>query len=258
MVRGRRDTHISSAHTSHLLDQAKEREPGTMIRRKVAERLQARRRAATGGGSDGRQASSSLPSPSTPDAVFSATKSSGTTARQNNEEGFLFVDDKDALSDSADDIEDHEALRQAVADDISGFDVPGALDDDGVDDFESENCREEEEQSSVNTVTVSGKNTPPPRPKPPQLSASRGGRVRSGAMSIGNEEESGVVNSEEGGTVNSKPTASKPALKPALKPWQQMSEKEVYEQQLGLMQEQLMSAMVEKEELKSGYRTHSN
>ena len=202
-----------------------------MIRRKVAERLQARRRAASGGSSDGRQASS------TPDAVFSSTKpTSGMATRKDSEEGFLFVDDKDAQSDSADDMEDHEALRQAVADDISGFDVPGTLDD--GDDFESEN-REEESGSAK-------AKDPPPRPKPPQLSG--GGRVRSGAVSIGNEEEAGVVNSGEG-AVDSKPTESS---KSALKPWQQMTEKEVYEQQLGLMQEQLMSAMVEKEEMKSG------
>lgn len=205
-------------------------EQGTMIRRKVAERLQARRRAATGGSSDGRQASSSLPSPSTPDAVFSVTKPSD-TERQNSE-GFLFVDDRDAQSDSADDIEDHEALRQAVADDISGLEVSGSLDGD---DFESEN-REIELDS--------GSKEPPPRPKlPPQLS---GGRARSSAMSIDNEEEVGVPNNEEE-TVNSKPTESKPALKP----WQKMSDKEIYEQQLGLMQDQLTSAMIEKEELKS-------
>ena len=206
-----------------------------MIRRKVTERLQARRRAATGGSSDGKQASSSLPSPATPDAVFSVAKPSG-TVRQNSEEGFLFVDDRDAQSDSADDIEDHEALRQAVEDDISGFEVPGTLDD--GDEFESENREEEPGSGSVLA------DDPPPRPKPPP---SEGGRVRSGAMSIGNEEEASVVNSEEG-AVNSKP----PVSKPALKPWQQMSDKEIYEQQLGLMQDQLMSAMVEKEELKSG------
>lgn len=218
------------------LEQAKE---GAMIRRKVAERLQARRRAATGGSSDGSQVSSSLPSSSTADAVFSVTKPSGTATRQTSEEGFLFVDDRDAHSDSADDIEDHEALRQAVADDISGFDVPGALDDVG-DDFESVN-REEEPGSGTTSV-----NDPPPRPKPPELSGR--GRVKSGAVSIDNEEEAGqVVKSEEGEVVKSKP--SKP---PVLKPWQQMSEKEVYEQQLGLMQEQLMTSMVEKEELKSG------
>ena len=206
-----------------------------MIRRKVAERLQARRRAASGGSSDGRQASS------TPDAVFSSTKpSSGMAARKDSEESFLFVDDKDAQSDSADDMEDHEALRQAVADDISGFDVPGVLDD--GDDFESEN-REQEEPGSVSLAKAKD---PPPRPKPPQLSG--GGRVRSGAMSIGNEEEASIVNSEER-AVDSKPTETS---KPAMKPWQQMTEKEVYEQQLGLMQDQLMSAMVEKEELKSG------
>ena len=203
-----------------------------MIRRKVAERLQARRRAATGGSSDGKQASSSLPSSSTPDAVFSVTKPS---ARQNTEEGFLFVDDRDAQSDSADDIEDHEALRQAVADDISGFEVPGALDGD---DFESENREEEPGSDSKD---------PPPRPKlPPQLSVSGGGRVRAGAMSIGNEAEGDVANNEEE-TVNSKPTESKPALKP----WQMMSDKEIYEQQLVLMQDQLTSTMIEKEELKS-------
>ena len=212
-----------------------------MIRRKVAERLQARRRAGTGGSSDGSRVSSSLPSSSTADAVFSVTKpsTSGTVvARQTSDEGFLFVDDRDTHSDRADDIEDHEALRQAVADDISGFDVPGALDDIGGDDFESEN-REEERTSSAKD--------PPPRPKPPDLSGR--GRARSGAVSVDNEEEAGqVVKSEEEETVKSKPS-SKP---PALKPWQQMSEKEVYEQQLGLMQEQLMTSMVEKEELKSG------
>ena len=206
-----------------------------MIRRKVAERLQARRRAGTGGSSDGSRVSSSVPSSSTADAVFSVTKPAA--ARQTSDEGFLFVDDRDTHSDSADDIEDHEALRQAVADDISGFDVPGALDDIGGDDFESEN-REEERTSSAND--------PPPRPKPPDLSGR--GRARSGAVSVDNEEEAGqVVKSEEEEVVKSKPS-SKP---PTLKPWQQMSEKEVYEQQLGLMQEQLMTSMVEKEELKS-------
>ena len=84
-------------------------------------------------------------------------------------------------------------------------------------------------------------------PNPPDLSGR--GRARSGAVSVDNEEEAGqVVKSEEEEMVKSKPS-SKP---PALKPWQQMSEKEVYEQQLGLMQEQLMTSMVEKEELKSG------
>jgi hypothetical protein len=213
-----------------------------MIRRKVAERLQARRRAATGGSSDGSQVSSSLPSSSTADAVFSVTKQSGRVGRQNTEEGFLFVDDKDAHSDSADDIEDHEALRQAVADDISGFDVPGVLDDAG-DDFVSVNQNRDEEHEEPGSGTTLS-NDPPPRPKPPDLSGR--GRARSGAVSVDNEEEPGQVVKNEEGVVKSKPS------KPALKPWQQMSEKEVYEQQLGLMQEQLMSSMVEKEELKSG------
>ena len=203
-----------------------------MIRRKVAERFHARRRAAAGGNTSGEQVSSSLPSPSTPDAVFSATKPSAGTERTNSIEGFLFVDDRDAHSDSADDLEDHEALRQAVADDISGFEVSGALDGDEL--FDSE--LEKEEPGSVED--------PPPRPKPsPPLSGS-GGRVRTGAMSIDNEEETSVGNSEEG-AVSSK------SSKPALKPWQMMSDKDIYEQQLGLMQDQLTSAMIEKEELKS-------
>ena len=243
MVRGRHRLILAPPPTSHR--SLEEGSTIIMIRRKVAERLQARRRAGTGGSSDGSRVSSSLTSSSTADAVFSVTKpsTSGTAvARQTSDEGFLFVDDRDTHSDSADDIEDHEALRQAVADDISGFDVPGALDDIGGDDFESEN-REEERTSLANDPP------PPPRPKPPDLSGR--GRARSGAVSVDNEEEADqVVKCKEEEMVKSKPsTSSKP---PALKPWQQMSEKEVYEQQLGLMQEQLMTSMVEKEELKSG------
>ena len=111
---------------------------------------------------------------------------------------------------------------------LSRFEISSALE---ADEFDSQG-----ESSSGSAVMVD--HSPP-------LSGA-GGRVRSGALSIGNEEEArGVLNSEEV-MVNSKP--SKPET---LKPWKMTSNKEIYEQQLGLMQEQLMTAMVEKEELKS-------
>ena len=235
MVSGRHNVHaICSTHQTKLGASQRKEPLGVMIRRKVAERLQARRRASSGSSASGsgRQISSSLPSSSTPDATFSTSKASPRTVRQNTE-GFLFVDDRDALSDSADDMEDHEALQQAVADDLSGFEISGALDGD---EFDSQG-----ESSSGSAVLVDHS---------PLLSGARG-RVRSGALSIGNEEEAlGVVNGEEE-KVNSKP--SKPD---ALKPWKMTSDKEVYEQQLELMQEQLMTAMVEKEELKSELTWH--
>lgn len=194
-----------------------------MIRRKVAERLQARRRAGSGS-----VRASSL-SDSTPDAAFSASSSTTdkprSTERTNSEEGFLFVDDRDAHSDSADDIEDHEALWQAVpGDDISGIDEPGVLVED-----------ESIEESGI----VSAKDSPP-RQKLSPLE----GRVRAGAMSFADNGSGGERGLEESVT-------SSQSRKPAVKPWQVTSDKDIYEQQLMLMQEQLTSAMIEKEELKS-------
>ena len=207
-----------------------------MIRRKVAERIQARRRAASGG----RQGSSSLPS--SPDAVFSTAgsvsaggkpKSSGRT--DSVEAGFLLVDDKDNQSDSGDDLEDQEALRQAVAadDEISGIDVPGMLDDyEGLSDTEEE----EEEEGEMEDDDA------PPRSK---LSSTVEGRRRAGALSVssGGGGGRGSIDEKEEAVSSSK-TAPK-------KPWQMSSDKEIYEQQLVLMQEQLTGAMIEKEELKS-------
>ena len=208
-----------------------------MIRRKVAERIQARRRAASGG----RQGSSSLPS--SPDAVFSTAssvsaggkpKSSGRT--DSVEAGFLLVDGKDNQSDSGDDLEDQEALRQAVAadDEISGIDVPGMLDDyEGLSDTEEE----EEEEGEMEDDDV------PPRSK---LSPTIEGRRRAGALSVSSSGGGGGRGSidEKEEAVSSSKTAPK-------KPWQMSSDKEIYEQQLVLMQEQLTGAMIEKEEVKS-------
>lgn len=221
-----------------------------MIRRKVAERLQARRR----GGSSGRQAASSLPS-SSPDAVFSAiaadSDSTAGSARGNPRldreasNDFLFVDDRDAQSDSGDDLEDHEALRQAVAgdeDEISGLDVVGEMGDRGeLMETEEEEEREGEEKKGMEREGEGEvmEDEPPPRSK---RSPSTGKRERASALSTGSGGGGG-----KGETVSSS--------KPALKPWQMTSDKEIYEQQLVLMQEQLTNAMIEKEELRSTWRT---
>ena len=191
-----------------------------MIRRKVVERLQARRRA--GGGS---VRASSL-GDSTPDALFSASAAATTggkprsTERTNSEEDFLFVDDRDGHSDSADDVEDHEALWQAVpGDDVSGIDEPGVL-------LEDESIEE-----SVGTALSEDS---PPHQKLSPLE----GRVRAGAKLFADNVSGGDRGLED-------------SVKPSVKPWQVTSDKNIYEQQLMLMQEQLTSAMIEKEELKS-------
>ena len=222
-----------------------------MIRRKVAERLQARRR----GGSSGRQAASSLPS-SSPDAVFSAiaadSDSTAGSARGNPRldreasNDFLFVDDRDAQSDSGDDLEDHEALRQAVAgdeDEISGLDVVGEMGDRGeLMETKEEEEREREEGKGMEREGEGEvmEDEPPPRSK---RSPSTGKRERASALSTGGSGGGGG----KGETMSSS--------KPALKPWQMTSDKEIYEQQLALMQEQLTNAMIEKEELRSMWRT---
>ena len=191
-----------------------------MIRRKVAERLQARRRTASGG-----DRASSLPSP---DAVFSAsvkeTTPNKTTARTDSVEGFLVVDDRDGQSDaSADELEDHEALRQAVGDDLSGFEVAGVLDE----------AANDEEGELIEDPSA-------PRPKPTLTPTQPAGRVRSGALSTDND-----------GGVEDGSLESATSSKPSVKPWQMLTEKDVYEQQLEVMQEQLTAAMIEKEELRS-------
>ena len=199
-----------------------------MIRRKVAERLQARKRASSG------SVRASDLHESTPDTVFSASVTATTgkprlKERTSSEGGFLFVDDRDAHSDSADDIEDHEAICQAVAgDDISGFDVPGVLLDD---------------ESVEESGTVSLEDSPPPRQKPVSPSD---GRVRAGAMSFTSAGDDGL-----GGKGGLEESVTSQSSKPAVKPWQMTSDKDIYEQQLMLMQEQLTTAMIEKEELKS-------
>ena len=135
------------------------------------------------------------------------------------------VDDRDTHSDSADDVEDHEALRQAVAeDDTSGLDLPGVLLDE--EDVEDEDVLMAEDS--------------PPRSK---LSPSQG-RVRAGALSFSG-------GGDDGSGSEGEPEESVSSSKPALKPWQASSDKGIYEQQLMLMQEQLSSTMIEKEELKS-------
>ena len=142
-----------------------------------------------------------------------------------------------------DELEDQEAICQTMEDGERGEEGEreGERGEEGEREKEVVSLQDPEGESGNETREEAGSEGMADGEEPcPALSLGLSMRERSGALLIVRRSKS-----REGGQQKSLQS------KPSLKPWQMSSDKEIYEQQLVLMQEQLTTAMIEKEELRS-------